>query len=109
MKILRTEFDESKLQGAQEKAVIYMSRSALLFKRLRNISEDSWGRMGEAERVRKRTLLDDFDAEAEGWRRGPYGAIWDGGTVTRQPKEHELTDFTHRQQLKDPKPLHPQV
>ena len=99
MKILEREFDAKKLKGAREKAQKYMAKSALTFKRLRNISVDAWEAMGEAERLKKSDLVKEFELSAEQWRIGPYGSIWEGGKIKRMPTATELTDFKERRVL----------
>jgi hypothetical protein len=56
LNILGEEFEASKLKGAREKALKYMSNSALSFKRLRSISPEDWEHMGETERAKKKPL-----------------------------------------------------
>ena len=96
MNILNAEFDELKLKGAYEKALAYMARSALQFKRLKNLTTEEWERMREQDKVKQRTLLSEYELAADEWKRGPYGAIWDGGKLRRQPTDKEIDDYKFR-------------
>lgn len=42
-----------------------MARSVLMFKRLKNISEETWESISEANRLKQRTLLEEFELEAK--------------------------------------------
>jgi hypothetical protein len=75
MNITSTEFDASKLKGVREKALKYMAKGSLNFKRLQQTSVEAWDRMGEGKRLQKRVLLRDFETFAEQWRLDPYGFI----------------------------------
>ncbi len=85
MNIMTVEFAATKLKSVREKALKYMAKSSLHFKRLLQTPVEAWERMGEAERLKKRALLRDFESFAKQWRLGPYGFIWDGGKLKRQP------------------------
>ena len=107
MNILTAEFDASKLKGVREKAMKYMSKSSLHFKRLLHTSVEAWERMGEAERLKKKALLREFESFAEQWRLGPYGFYWDGGKLKRQPTRQELEAFHERRVQNVSKATHP--
>jgi hypothetical protein len=68
MGILGDEFGESNVKDAREKALNYMSRSAIKLKRLQSISEEAWEKMPEEERLAKEDLLKNFQMSAEQWR-----------------------------------------
>jgi hypothetical protein len=105
MKVLHSEFDSTKLTAARDVAMSYMARTAHTVKRLKNLPDEAWEKMGESARIHQRQKLREFELAAEAWRQGPYGAIWDGGKIKRQPTEKELGDFEMRQPVKATKPL----
>ena len=107
MNIMTDEFPATKLKGVREKALKYIAKSSLNFKRLLQTPAEAWERMGEAERLKKRALVREFKSFAKQWRLGPYGFIWDGGKLKRQPTRQELEAFKERvmhvSKPKDPK------
>jgi hypothetical protein len=105
LRIMSEEFDAIKLIGAREKALKYMSKCALTFKRLRSISAEEWEHMRETERKRKQASLLEFEMSTKEWRLGPYGFIWEGGKLRRKPIGKELADFKQRQSDKENKPI----
>jgi len=57
---LHTEFDASKLKGAEFKIGKHTVRSIVNFKRLKSISEEAWDKISEAEQLKQRALLEEF-------------------------------------------------
>jgi hypothetical protein len=96
MKTLHNEFDSEQLTYAREKAISYMARTSLIFKRLQNLTDETWEKMAEPARLRQRQVLKEFEEAAESWRQGPYGVIWNGGKLKREPTETELAEFQFR-------------
>ena len=92
---LEREFDVSELRGVKEKVITYISRTAGLFKRLQNITEEEWSSMSQSSRDKKRKVMNDLEDAAETWRRGPYGHFWIKEGMKRQPTTDEIN--IHRQ------------
>ena len=92
MDILQNEFDKSELDGAQDTAMRYMARCALVFKRLKQKTENDWLAMESNERERQRALLDDFEMSRDAWRQSAYGFMWEIQNIKRQPSAQELTN-----------------
>ena len=97
MIVLHIEFNASKLKGAESKLIASLDRNVLLFKRLKNISEEAWESIGEANRLKHRTLLDEFEFKSHNWRRGPYGTLWNGGNLRMRPTDKEIDEGHQRQ------------
>jgi hypothetical protein len=107
LKVLHTEFEASKLNGAELKIDKHIARSVLTMKRLKNMSEEAWQRMSEADRLKQRSLLEEFEYEAENWRRGPYGSLWNYGNLRMQPTNTKIDEYHQRQVKKASKPDKP--
>ena len=103
MDILRSEFESSELDGVQEKAMVYMSRNALMFTRLKQLSEIQWLAMEEKARESKRALLDEHSIAADTWRKSAYGYMWEDRNIKRQPTVQELEAYNAKiAQMEDP-------
>jgi hypothetical protein len=96
MKSLHNEFDSEQLTHARDIALSYMARTSCTFKRLHNLTDAAWEKMTEPARLKQRQLLKEFEEPTESWRHGPYGVIWDGGKLKREPTETELAEFKFR-------------
>ena len=96
MKTLHNEFDSEQLTHAREKALSYMARTSCTFKRLQNLPDGAWEKMAEPARLKQRRVLKEFEEAAESWRQGPYGVMWNGGKLKREPTETELAEFKFR-------------
>ena len=86
-----------------------MAKSVRMFKRLKNISEEACERISEAYRIKQRALLEEFELEAENWRRGPYGTLWNNNNLRKQPTDKEIDECHQRQVQTVSKPEKPNV
>jgi hypothetical protein len=103
MDILQNEFNKSELDGAQDTATRNMARCALVFKRLKQKTENDWLAMESNERERQRALLDDFEMSKDAWRQSVYGFMWEIQKIKRQPSAHELTNSEAKMTLVEDK------
>jgi hypothetical protein len=87
---LDREFDVSELRGVKEKVITYISRTAVLFKRLQNMTEEEWLSMSQDSRERKREMLKELKVAAESWKNSPYGYLWIKEGMRRQPTANEI-------------------
>ncbi len=90
--ILQNEFDKSELDGAQDTAMRYMARCALVFKRLKQKTKNDWLAMESNERERQRALLDDSEMSRDAWRHSAYGFMWEIQKIKRRSCAQELTN-----------------
>ena len=73
--------------------MVYMSRNALMFTRLKQITEIEWLAMEEKARGTKRALLDDHSIAGDTWRKSAYGYMWEILNIKRHPTAKELEDY----------------
>ncbi len=96
MKALHNELDSNQVTHAREKALSYMAKTSCTVKRLQNLPDGAWEKMEDPARLKQRQVLKEFEEATESWRQGPYGVIWDGGKLKREPSETELAEFKCR-------------
>ncbi len=95
MSELRADFDSEELENARAKAVRYMKRSALNFKRLLTISEKTQS-LSKSAASGDWSLISQYNKEVAIWRQGPYGVLWKEEHVKREPTSQEISACVER-------------
>ena len=76
MRELDREFEVSELRGVKEKVHTYISRIAVLLRRLQTMADEEWLSMSHVSREKKRDMLQELESAAETWKNSPYGYFW---------------------------------
>ena len=71
-----------------------MARAPKAYHRLKSLADDDWSVMTTVSKDRSHRFLSEFEQEAEMWRQGPYGALWEQEKNTRRPTAKEVSDIT---------------
>ncbi len=103
MSELRADFDSEELENAKAKAVRFMTRSALNFKRLLTISEKTQS-LSISAASDNRSLISQYNKEGDIWRQGPYGVLWTEEYIKRESTSQEIS--TCAEQIAQRKILH---
>ena len=90
MRELDREFEVSELRGVKEKVHTYISRTAVLFRRLQTMTDEEWLSMSQVSREKKRDMLQELESAAETWKNSPYGYFWIKEGIKRQPTTDEI-------------------
>jgi hypothetical protein len=96
MSSLREEYDPSQLERVRVYASKFMSRTALSFTRLLNLSKQDPLFATSVGTDDKRRLLSQYKEEAALWRQGPYGVLWTEEHLRRKPTCQEITACAER-------------
>ena len=95
MSELRADFDSEELDNAKAKAVRYMTRSAMNFKRLLTISGNTQS-LSKSAASDDSSLISQYTKEAAIWRQGPYGVLWTEEHLKREPTSQEISACAER-------------
>jgi uncharacterized membrane protein len=95
MSELRADFDSEELDNAKAKAVRYMTRSAMNFKRLLTISGNTQS-LSKSAASDDSSLISEYTKEAAIWRQGPYGVLWTEEHLKREPTSQEISACAER-------------
>jgi len=69
-----------------------MTGCALVFKRMKQKTENDWLAMESNEREQQRAILDNFEMSRDAWKQSAYGSMWENQKIKRQPCAQELTN-----------------
>jgi hypothetical protein len=90
MHTLDREFDVSELRGVKEKVITYISKTAVLFRRLQNMTVEEWLSMSQDSREKKREMLKELKVAAKRWKNSPCGYLWIKEGMRRQHTTDEI-------------------
>jgi len=93
---LKEEYDFLQPEIVRVKALTYMSRASLNFKRLLTLSEQDPSFSASSVGDENYTQLKTYQEDATTWRQGPYGVLWTEEHLKRKPTFQEISACAER-------------